>query len=181
MADRCGFCGSADGPFTRVEGLFTVLMCMVCLARRARGRGPYPDLTEAELRAGLELLPTWALQQKAAANRKRRLEGSRRFSGSPPPNSVPPVHEYAHRDGRCAVIGGHVYRGSQIRGLQGAYVYGDVCDGRIRALSYPRGKPVRHRDLGLRLPGLVSFAEDRDGELYALSLADGIYRLTSAN
>ena len=65
----------------------------------------------------------------------RRLEGSRRFSGSPPPNAVPPVHEYAHRNGRCAVIGGHVYRGTQIRGLQGAYVYGDVCDGRIRALG----------------------------------------------
>jgi hypothetical protein len=70
VADRCGFCGSADGPFTRVEGLFTVLMCFVCLARRARGRGPYPDLTEAELRGGLDLLPTWALQQKGAANRK---------------------------------------------------------------------------------------------------------------
>jgi glucose/arabinose dehydrogenase len=111
----------------------------------------------------------------------RRLEGSRRFSGSPPPRAVPPVHEYYHRDGRCAVIGGHVYRGSQIRGLQGAYVYGDVCDGRIRALAWARGKPVRHRDLGLRLPGLVSFAEDRDGELYALSLADGIYRLASVS
>jgi glucose/arabinose dehydrogenase len=110
----------------------------------------------------------------------RRLEGTRRFSGSPPPRAVPPVHEYFHRNGRCAVIGGHAYRGKQIRGLQGAYVYGDVCDGRIRALSWDRGKPVRHRDLGLRLPGLVSFAEDRDGELYALSLADGIYRLGAA-
>ena len=110
----------------------------------------------------------------------RGLEGSRQFKGSPPPRAVPPVHEYFHRNGRCAVIGGHVYRGSQIRGLQGAYVYGDVCDGRIRALSWARGKPVRHRDLGLRLPGLVSFAEDRNGELYALSLADGIYRLGAA-
>jgi glucose/arabinose dehydrogenase len=109
----------------------------------------------------------------------RRLEGSRRFSGSPPPNAVPPVHEYAHRNGRCAVIGGHVYRGTQIRGLQGAYVYGDVCDGRIRALSRARGKPVRHRDLGLQLPGLVSFAENHAGELYALSLAGGVYRLAS--
>jgi hypothetical protein len=33
-------------------------------------RGPYPDLTDAELRAGLDLLPTWALAQKAAANRQ---------------------------------------------------------------------------------------------------------------
>jgi hypothetical protein len=67
-ADRCGFCGSLDGPFTPVEGMFTVQMCPACLAVRARGRGPYPDLTDAEMRSGLELLPTWALEQKAAAN-----------------------------------------------------------------------------------------------------------------
>jgi glucose/arabinose dehydrogenase len=130
----------------------------------------------------IEEIDVIGLRRSAGANFGwRRLEGSRRFSGSPPPNAVPPVHEYAHRNGRCAVIGGHVYRGSQIRGLQGAYVYGDVCDGRIRALSYALGKPVRHRDLGLQLPGLVSFAEDRDGELYALTLADRIYRLAAVS
>ena len=64
MLDRCGFCGSTDGPYTRVQGTFTLLMCPTCLAHRARGRGPYPDLTDAELRAGLELLPTWVLVQK---------------------------------------------------------------------------------------------------------------------
>jgi hypothetical protein len=70
MADRCGFCGSAEEPLTRVEGVFTVLICLACLARRSRGRGPYPDLSDAELRAGLDLLPTWVLEQKAAANRR---------------------------------------------------------------------------------------------------------------
>jgi glucose/arabinose dehydrogenase len=119
-----------------------------------------------------------SLRRSAGANFGwRRLEGRRRFSGSPPPNAVPPVHEYYHRNGRCAVIGGHLYRGTQLRGLQGAYVYGDVCDGRIRALARARGKPVRHRDLGLRLPGLVSFAESQDGELYALSLGGAVFRL----
>jgi hypothetical protein len=65
VLDHCGFCGGADGPFTRVEGVFTVLMCPSCLADRARGRGPYPDVTDAELHAGLDLLPTWALAHKA--------------------------------------------------------------------------------------------------------------------
>jgi glucose/arabinose dehydrogenase len=126
----------------------------------------------------IEEIDAVGLRRSAGANFGwRRLEGSRRFSASPPPNAVPPVHEYAHRNGRCAVVGGYVYRGTQLRGLQGAYVYGDVCDGRIRALARARGKPLRHRDLGLRLPGLVSFAEDQDGELYALSLAGGIHRL----
>jgi len=68
--DRCGICDSTTGPFTRVEGGLTVLMCPACLANRARGRGPYPDLTDEELRAGLDQLPTWVLAQKAAANRE---------------------------------------------------------------------------------------------------------------
>jgi glucose/arabinose dehydrogenase len=128
----------------------------------------------------VEEIDVIALRRSAGANFGwRRLEGRRRFSGSPPPNAVPPVHEYYHRNGRCAVVGGHVYRGAQLDGLQGAYVYGDVCDGRIRALSRAPGKPLRHRDLGVRLPGLVSFAEGRDGELYALSLSLGIHRLVS--
>jgi hypothetical protein len=67
---RCSFCGSTVGPFGRVEGLFTVLMCADCQAARGHGSGPYPVLTRAEMRAGLDLLPTWALEQKAAANRQ---------------------------------------------------------------------------------------------------------------
>jgi hypothetical protein len=46
----CGFCGSATGPFTTVEGLFPVPMC----ARGQRGErapvSPYPALSPAELR-----------------------------------------------------------------------------------------------------------------------------------
>jgi hypothetical protein len=69
-AEHCAFCGGTDGPFTQIRGLFTVLMCPACLAARARGRGPYPDLTDEELRAGLNPLATWALEQKVTANRE---------------------------------------------------------------------------------------------------------------
>jgi hypothetical protein len=69
-ADRCGFCGSHTGPFTQVEGVFAVLICPACLAARARSRGPFPDLTDEQLRAQLDLLPTSALAQKAEANRQ---------------------------------------------------------------------------------------------------------------
>ena len=58
------------GPFSRVEGLFTVLMCADCQAARGHGAGPYRVMTRAEMRTGLELLPTWALEQNAAANRQ---------------------------------------------------------------------------------------------------------------
>jgi hypothetical protein len=70
MADRCSFCGSTAGPFSNVEGLFTVLMCADCQAARGYGSGPYPVMTRAEMSAGLDLMATWALEQKAAANRQ---------------------------------------------------------------------------------------------------------------
>jgi hypothetical protein len=76
MADRCSFCGSTAGPFHKVGGLFAVLMCVDCQAARGHGNGPYPVMTRAEMRAGLDLLPTWALEQKAAANRQV-IEGVR--------------------------------------------------------------------------------------------------------
>jgi Glucose / Sorbosone dehydrogenase len=128
----------------------------------------------------MEEIDVVSLRRSAGANFGwNRLEGRRRFNGSPPPRAVPPVHQYNHNDGRCAVVGGYVYRGTQIRGLQGAYLYGDVCDGRIRALARAGARSPCHWDLPLRLPGLVSLAEDRAGELYALSLAGGIYRLAA--
>jgi hypothetical protein len=84
MADRCGFCGGTDQPLSPVEGVFTVLICPACLGRRARGRGPYPELSDEELRAGLDLLPTWVLAQKAAANRQVIAEmGQRVATGAP--------------------------------------------------------------------------------------------------
>src|SRR5215208_1289987 len=70
LATRCSFCGATNGPFSKVEGLFTVLMCADCQAARGHGSGLYPVMTRAELRPGLELLPTWALEHKAAANRQ---------------------------------------------------------------------------------------------------------------
>ena len=69
MAGRCSFCGSTAGPFTEVHGLFTVLMCGDCQAARGHSTGPYPTMTRAQMRASLDSLPTWVLEQKATANR----------------------------------------------------------------------------------------------------------------
>jgi hypothetical protein len=84
MADRCGFCGGTDQPLTPVAGVFTVLICPACLGRRARGRGPYPEQSDEEMCAGLNLLPTWVLEHKAAANRRVIAEmGQRVAKGAP--------------------------------------------------------------------------------------------------
>jgi uncharacterized membrane protein len=34
---HCSFCGASSGPFAKVEGLFTVLICIPCLEVRQAG------------------------------------------------------------------------------------------------------------------------------------------------
>jgi hypothetical protein len=70
MVDRCSFCGSTAGPFSNVEGLFTVLMCADCQAAPAYGSSPYPVMTRGRCGPAWDLIATWALEQKAAANRQ---------------------------------------------------------------------------------------------------------------
>ena len=78
-AGHCSFCGASRGPFAKVEGLFTVWICIPCLeVRQAQpdtrlglhDPSPYPPMTRSEMRESLELLPSWVLAQKAAANRQ---------------------------------------------------------------------------------------------------------------
>jgi len=64
------FCGSTMGRSARWRGCSRLLMCADCQAAYGHGAGPYPMMTRAQMRADLELLPTWALEQKAAANRQ---------------------------------------------------------------------------------------------------------------
>jgi glucose/arabinose dehydrogenase len=90
-----------------------------------------------------------------------------------------PVTDYANGGGDCAVTGGFVYRGSAIPALQGAYVYGDYCSGKIWALRYEDGEVTAEAQLAQTGFRISSFAQDGDGELYVLetSRSGGIYRL----
>ena len=67
MSEACGFCGDTTGPFTRIEGLFDVLMCPRCQHDRGHAPGPYPAMTPEQHRASLELLPSWVLAEKVTA------------------------------------------------------------------------------------------------------------------
>ncbi|HSW35487.1 MAG TPA: PQQ-dependent sugar dehydrogenase [Candidatus Limnocylindrales bacterium] len=91
-----------------------------------------------------------------------------------------PIFEYDHSQG-CSVTGGFVYRGEKIPSLQGYYIYGDYCSGKIWALDY-RSEAVKANIL-LAESGLsiTSFGEDLAGNLYILSRQGGIYTLVPAN
>ena len=90
-----------------------------------------------------------------------------------------PVTEYARSVGQV-VTGGVVYRGPIVRSLSQYYIYADFSSGMVRAFRLLNGRAVEARDLSsaLRLPGLVSFDFDSDGEVLAVSMFDNaVYRL----
>jgi glucose/arabinose dehydrogenase len=110
-----------------------------------------------------------------------RREGLHPYDGGDRPDgAVDPVIEYGRAGGACTVIGGFVYRGQRIRGLRGAYLYGDYCAGWVRAAQFSGGRVTTRRDLGLSIPSLSSFGADSDGELYAMSLTGDLYRMAPA-
>ena len=105
---------------------------------------------------------------------------------------IEPVMEYTHRPdlmakgmfpdhtiGLC-VIGGYVYRGAKYPALQGVYVYGDYNLGTIWGFRYDRdARKVTIEGTLLKQPNNISsFAEDADGELYAITLNGPIYHIT---
>lgn len=106
-------------------------------------------------------------------------EGSRRFVGDELADHRPPDLEYRHGRGLCAVIGGHVYRGSQLEWLAGRYVFADLCGGDIYAAAVEPGtQPDEVWHLGVSTPRPVGFAADNAGELYVIDIETGVWRLT---
>ena len=89
---------------------------------------------------------------------------------------VLPIAEYGHDLG-CSVIGGYVYRGEVHPELQGVYVFGDWCSGRIFTLDVD-GDTIAVRNVlesGLQVS---SFGEDEAGEVYVVDYAGGgLYRV----
>ena len=107
-------------------------------------------------------------------------EGKQSFNnGSKPIGAVDPVYDYPHKDGRCAVSGGFVYRGSKLPGLVGWYIFGDVCTGQLSALR-PDGARWTPLNLSAQVSYLAAFGEDATGELYTLSLEGAVSRIDPA-
>jgi glucose/arabinose dehydrogenase len=91
-----------------------------------------------------------------------------------------PLVEYSHAaNGRCALTGGYVYRGTAIPALRGWYVYGDFCSGEVWAVSSGAKMPAAAvRLLGTGSGRLVSgFGETAAGELLLCDLNGTVYRI----
>ena len=90
-----------------------------------------------------------------------------------------PLFDYPHQDGNCSITGGYVYRGTLIPALQGAYLFGDFCSGKIWALA-ETGSGWQSPEILDTTLSISSFGEDEIGELYAIDLNGGVvYRLVA--
>lgn len=107
----------------------------------------------------------------------RIMEGNHCFNppqGCPTDGLIPPVAEYATKDGRCSITGGYVYRGARVPSLVETYVYGDYCSGEIFGLHGDRSRIL----LASRLR-ISSFGEDEAGELYVVGLGGTVHRIVA--
>ena len=107
-----------------------------------------------------------------------RLEGDdcyRPRSGCDPEGTVLPATSYNHDQG-CSITGGVVYRGAQVPELNGRYVYGDFCSGRVWALDVASGGDgIRVADTGAAISSFAQIGE----ELWLLRFGGAVLRATS--
>ena len=112
----------------------------------------------------------------------RLMEGQSCFdppSNCEAPGLERPVAVYAHSSGRCAVVGGYVYRGTRLPALTGMYLYADLCSGEIFGLA--QVTPGVWQSTLLLSSGLsiLTFGEDVQHELYVGSGDGTVYRLVA--
>jgi glucose/arabinose dehydrogenase len=108
------------------------------------------------------------------------MESNHPYQGQPPSDVtlVPPVAEYTHQEGGCAIAGGYVYRGPSLPELNGVYFFGDFCSGLTWTLMRAGDQWQRAQFISTGF-AISSFGTDEAGELYVCDYGTGtIYRLT---
>jgi glucose/arabinose dehydrogenase len=93
-----------------------------------------------------------------------------------PAGTVLPATAYDHSLG-CSITGGYVYRGASYPSLQGVYLYGDYCSGRIWGLQ--RSETGEWETALLLESGvnIASFGEDEAGEVYVIALDGRVFQI----
>ena len=106
------------------------------------------------------------------------MEGTLTYTSGSQTGLELPIWEYGRTEG-IAVIGGYVYRGATLTGLNSKYIYGDYGSGKVWALQYdgvdvPVNTLLADTDLNIS-----SFGIDERNELYFCASDGKIYSLSS--
>ena len=146
----------------------------------------------------VNLIPAGEFGQNFGWN---RMEGDQIFSGydEVPTNFAEsdihsdhslPLFVYAHDKSetpdqprglhpwRNSITGGVRYRGSEIAGLYGVYLYADFAASTLGGVAFDEDfEPVDSTIFDIEIPVPVSMIEDESGEIFVVSLGGSIYRL----
>ena len=124
----------------------------------------------------------WRLREADVPNPEKKIAGGK------PKDNVDPVYVYKHGSGATegiSVTGGYVYRGSEIKGFEGRYIFADYQNPRIWSFVLKDGRASDFKDHtselqpeGGRINLISSFGEDADGEIYIVDLSGFVYRIT---
>lgn len=95
---------------------------------------------------------------------------------------TPPIKDHPHSEAN-SVIGGPVYRGSTLPGLDGWFVYGDYITGTVWGLALQADGQLDHQTLADSDLHIVDFAEGSQGEIYVLDFdqTGQLYRLVPSD
>src|SRR5258706_168828 len=95
------------------------------------------------------------------------------------PGLTAPVYDYDYTGGRCAIIGGYVYRGAAIPDLQGEYLFSDLCTGFVRRLSLQNNVATVTEEPNVNVGTPLSFGQDGFGEVYVLTAENRVLKIVS--
>ena len=116
----------------------------------------------------------WKIQEGTACYSRDACPASTPVCGSAA--FTPPILENLLADGNCAVIGGFRYRGHRLPALEGRYLFGDYCSGRIWAAA-GSGLTWSREPLPFVLPTLTTFGETAVGEIVVATQGGELYSL----
>lgn len=96
---------------------------------------------------------------------------------------TPPLWEYVHANGRCAVVGGVRAHGTGLPGIDGAYVYADFCSGELFSAHEADGAWTR--ETAATLPAQITVvAQTAAAELWVGTYGIGdaaVYRVVAVD
>lgn len=110
-------------------------------------------------------------------------EGKKKFDPSQPGEGPPlfPMLVYSHNNGGCAVIGGYVSHDATTPALRGRYLYGDLCEGRIRSIAadVANNAVIDSRQTGITAFNLSSFGLGPNDKIYFTQTTGELSRINA--
>ncbi len=102
------------------------------------------------------------------------FEGNRPFLGDLDGPHHEPIFDFWRDGGFCAVVGGEVYRGTELAALDGLYVFSDFC--RSEILVFDRTSGVGYTT-GVRVESPLDISSSPGGRTYVVSMTGEILEL----